>query len=62
MVQYEIKYQSREMRENNEWGKYYYEHWRDAVELALEMKDDPEIIVIQVSEIHTITFKDESEE
>lgn len=62
MTQYEIKYQTREMWENGEWGTYYPDMWDDAIKKAWEMRKDSNLVVVQVYEIHIITFKDESEE
>lgn len=59
MKEYEIQYQSREMLENDEWGTYHYDNWGDAIQSAWEMREDSDIIVIQVYEIDVVTFKDE---
>lgn len=62
MTQYEIRYQTREMWENDEWGTYYHDKWGEAIEEAWELRKDPDLVVIQLCEIRIITFKNESEE
>lgn len=62
MTEYEVKWQTKEMQENNEWGTYYYDKWQDAIHFAWELKSDSQNVTVIVYEIHRIIFKDESDE
>ena len=57
MNRYEVRYQTYEQYEANTWTIENYNTWTEVIEYAWLLRDDPDIVNLEVSETRIVIFK-----